>query len=56
MYDCIVVGAGIIGACAAYDLVKKGKKTLVIDQVSSVTNRRIFQGFELKGKTFERII
>ena len=34
MYDVIVVGAGIMGSAAAYSLLKQGKKTLLIDQVS----------------------
>ncbi|KAJ7309092.1 hypothetical protein JRQ81_008408 [Phrynocephalus forsythii] len=31
-YDAIVVGAGIQGACAAEQLAKRGKKTLLLDQ------------------------
>ena len=32
-WDCIVVGAGIIGSWAAYHLSSAGKKTLLLDQV-----------------------
>ncbi|PIK38120.1 putative peroxisomal sarcosine oxidase [Apostichopus japonicus] len=61
MYDCIVVGAGIIGACAAYDLVKKGKKTLVIDQFPLPHSRGSSHGpirtlsLTHKNPTFERM-
>jgi sarcosine oxidase subunit beta len=30
-YDAIIIGAGIIGACTAYELAKKGYKTLSVD-------------------------
>ena len=32
-YDAIIIGAGIIGACTAYELTKKGYKTLSIDKL-----------------------
>ncbi len=32
-YDAIIVGAGIIGACTAYELSKKGYRTLNIDKL-----------------------
>ena len=32
--DAIVIGAGIIGACTAYKLAKKGYKTLSIDKMA----------------------
>ena len=32
-YDTIVVGAGIEGSAAAYDLAKRGRKTLLLEQV-----------------------
>jgi sarcosine oxidase subunit beta len=31
-YDAIIIGAGIIGACCAFELAKKGYKTLSIDK------------------------
>ncbi|KAM9358617.1 peroxisomal sarcosine oxidase [Symphorus nematophorus] len=31
-YDCIVIGAGIQGSCTAYQLAKKKKKTLLLEQ------------------------
>lgn len=31
-YDAIIIGAGIIGACTAYELAKKGWKTLTVDK------------------------
>lgn len=31
-YDAIVIGAGIIGACIAFELAKSGKSTLVVDK------------------------
>ena len=32
-YDVIVIGAGIIGCCTAYELAKRGKRTLNIDKL-----------------------
>ena len=32
-YDAIIIGAGIIGACTAYELAKKGWRTLNIDKL-----------------------
>ena len=32
-YDAIIIGAGVIGACTAYELSKKGWKTLSIDKL-----------------------
>ncbi|MCP4315847.1 MAG: FAD-binding oxidoreductase [Hyphomicrobiales bacterium] len=32
-YDAIIIGAGVIGACAAFELAKKGWKTLSIDKL-----------------------
>lgn len=34
MYDVIVVGAGAMGSATAYALAKRGKKTLLVEQVS----------------------
>ena len=31
-YDAIIIGAGVIGACVAFELSKKGYKTLSIDK------------------------
>ena len=31
-YDAIIIGAGVIGACTAYELAKKGLRTLSIDK------------------------
>ena len=31
MYDAIIIGAGIIGCCIAYELTKRGRRTLNID-------------------------
>jgi len=33
MWDTVVVGAGIEGSAAAYDLAKRGRKTLLLEQV-----------------------
>lgn len=33
-YDVIVVGAGIEGSATAYQLAKKGKSTLLLEQVN----------------------
>jgi len=35
MWDTVVVGAGIEGSATAYDLAKRGRKTLLLEQVSS---------------------
>ncbi len=32
-YDAIIIGAGIIGACTAYELAAKGWKTLNVDKL-----------------------
>jgi sarcosine oxidase subunit beta len=32
-YDAIIIGAGIIGACTAYELAKRGWKTLNLDKL-----------------------
>ncbi len=32
-YDAIIIGAGVIGACTAYEMAKKGWKTLSIDKL-----------------------
>ena len=32
-YDHIVVGAGISGSCAAYQLAKRGKSVLLLEKV-----------------------
>ena len=32
-YDAIIVGAGVIGACTAFEMAKKGWKTLSIDKL-----------------------
>jgi len=34
-YDVIVIGAGIIGTCTAFELAKKGYRTLVVDKLSA---------------------
>lgn len=38
MYDVVVVGAGIEGSATAYNLVKNGQKTLLLEQVSYITS------------------
>ena len=34
IYDCIVIGAGVLGSSSAYQLSKDGYKVLLLDQVS----------------------
>lgn len=34
-YDAIIIGAGIIGCCVAFELAKKGYKTLNVDKLST---------------------
>ena len=31
-YDVIIIGAGVIGACTAYEMAKAGKKVLSVDK------------------------
>lgn len=33
VYDCIVIGAGVQGSFTAYELAKRGKKTVLLEQV-----------------------
>ena len=33
-WDCVVVGAGIVGSCTALQMAKLGHKTLLLDQVT----------------------
>lgn len=35
-YDAIIIGAGIIGACTAYELAKRGWRTLNVDRLPAV--------------------
>jgi len=49
-YDTIVVGAGIEGSAAAYDLAKRGRKTLLLEQVlvdccSGSTERKCVENY-----------
>ena len=32
-YDAVIIGAGVIGACTAYELAKRGWKTLSVDKL-----------------------
>ena len=38
-YDHIVVGAGISGSCAAYQLAKRGKSVLLLEKVKGVQKK-----------------
>lgn len=33
VYDCIVIGAGVQGSFTAYELAKRGKRTVLLEQV-----------------------
>lgn len=37
-YDCIVIGAGVQGSFTAYQLAKRNKKTLLLEQVNYTLN------------------
>lgn len=37
-YDCIVIGAGVQGSFTAYQLAKRNKKTLLLEQVCYTRN------------------
>lgn len=37
-YDCIVIGAGVQGSFTAYQLTKRNKKTLLLEQVCQIRN------------------
>ena len=39
MYDVIVIGAGIMGSCTAYQLSKRGKKVLLLEQFTLSHNQ-----------------
>ena len=34
-FDAIIIGSGIIGCCVAYEMVKKGYKTLNVDKLGA---------------------
>lgn len=38
VYDCIIIGAGIQGSSTAYHLAKNKQKTLLLEQVGSMTH------------------
>ena len=40
-YDHIVVGAGISGSCAAYQLAKRGVSVLLLEKVISTFDNRV---------------
>ena len=42
MFDVIVIGAGVNGSSAAYDLKQRGKNVLLLEQVSCVNERSLF--------------
>lgn len=62
-YDAIIIGAGVIGACTAYELAKKGWKTLSIDKLpeagygstsgSCAIIRTYYSAFETCAMAFE---
>lgn len=33
VYDCVVVGAGVQGSFTAYELAKRGRRTVLLEQV-----------------------
>ena len=37
IWDCVVVGAGVVGSWTAYHLTQAGYNTLMIDQVSNIS-------------------
>ena len=43
-YDAIIIGAGIIGACTAYELAKQGWRTLNLDRLSVQAAARVVVG------------
>ncbi|KAJ9184143.1 hypothetical protein P3X46_007914 [Hevea brasiliensis] len=38
-YDVVVIGAGIMGSCTAYELAKRGEKTLLLEQFDFLHHR-----------------
>lgn len=62
-YDAIIIGAGVIGACTAFELAKKGWKTLSIDKLgdagqgstsgSCAIIRTYYSAFETCALAFE---
>lgn len=37
-FDCIVIGAGVQGSFTAYELAKRGKRTVLLEQVRPAPN------------------
>lgn len=33
VFDCVVIGAGVQGSFTAYELAKRGKRTVLLEQV-----------------------
>lgn len=40
VYDCIVIGAGVQGSFTAYELAKRGRRTVLLEQVSGPSSGR----------------
>lgn len=43
VYDCIVIGAGVQGSFTAYELAKRGKRTVLLEQVRPAPNSGLLE-------------
>lgn len=50
VYDCIVIGAGVQGSFTAYELAKRGKRTVLLEQVRPGRNSGLLLGLVSPGE------
>lgn len=56
VYDCIVIGAGVQGSFTAYELAKRGKRTVLLEQVRPLPVSGLCATPGLKRITIPRIL
>lgn len=56
VYDCVVIGAGVQGSFTAYELAKRRKRTVLLEQVGrasvSVREKLIKKNFQREPRRF----
>lgn len=56
VYDCIVIGAGVQGSFTAYELAKRGKKTVLLEQVRPAPKSGHLEPVSLKSRKILRLL